>query len=55
MGRAIERGAETDWFCVCFEFLGLQCREDMTLNFILFFVKLWGVQYREELLLNVTV
>ena len=59
---AIERGTATECYCVCCEGLGSGYREELILNITVFFVRVWGggyreelIRYREELILNVTL
>jgi hypothetical protein len=55
LGRAIERGTDTECYCVCCEGLRREYRKELTLNVIVFVVRVWGGQYREKLILNVIV
>ena len=56
MGRAMQRGTDTECYCVCCEGLGrVEYRVELILNVTLFVERGWGGQYREELILNVTV
>jgi hypothetical protein len=52
--RAIEKGTDTEYYCVFVWVWEGQNREELILNVILFVVRVWGGQYREELLLNVS-
>ena len=56
MGRAIERGTDTECYCVCCEDLWrVEYRVEMIMNVTMLVVRVWGGQYREEVILNVTV
>jgi len=53
--RTIQRGTDTECYCVGCEGLGDQYREELMLNVTVFVVRVFGGEYREELILNDSV
>jgi len=51
---SINKGSDTEYYCVICNVQRKAIKRGLILNITVFLVRVWGGQYREELILSVT-